>query len=201
MAAKNHALVGIILPLCLCACGSSEGGTSRHIPGNITFSDTSTLTVEGPSMRFKHYVEPQKDFEIGFYQHGPTWYTKGGIIELWIGDINSAESVLSVRSADGSRGAGIDARNAGDTDSMEMAFGGTEGHEFGLLRTRGNTPGGHPIVIQPSNGELFIDSAMYLREGVSPAARQGFAVLYVDELGNVKVKLSNGTERTLMVSP
>ena len=41
---------------------------------------------------------------------------------------------------------------------------------------------------------------MYLREGVSPAARQGFAVLYVDELGNVKVKLSNGTERTLMVS-
>ena len=76
-----------------------------------------------PSLRFRDLSrdDPNKprDFEIGFYRYGPTWYTQNSIIEFWIG--NGGGGTFSiVGNQDG--GGQLHVRNPYDNDGISLDF-------------------------------------------------------------------------------
>jgi hypothetical protein len=78
-----------------------------------------------PSLRFKDLApdDPEKprDFEIGFYRYGPTWYTQNAIIEFWIGNDPVNGGTFSISGNDMSGGQ-IHVRNPFDTDGISIDF-------------------------------------------------------------------------------
>ncbi|MEP7292365.1 MAG: hypothetical protein ABI835_11305 [Chloroflexota bacterium] len=103
--------------------GSEEQGYTEW----IGLYPTSTLydSYGAPSLRFRDLApdEPDKlrDFEIGFYRYGPSWYTTNDLIEFWIGDGQPEGGIFSV-AGNGDGGGEIQVRNPADTDSIRLAF-------------------------------------------------------------------------------
>lgn len=91
----------------------------------ITASDQSTLWPYpgAPSLRFADRApenpDAPRDFEIGFYRYGPTWYTKHYIVEFWLG--SGAGGIFSV-AGNNNGGGEIQVRNPEDTDSIQLNF-------------------------------------------------------------------------------
>ena len=72
---------------------------------------------------FTDQVRPDdrsRDFEIGFYRYGPTWYTRNHIIEFWIGNAESGGTLSIIGNDQG--GGRVEVRNPTDTDSISVNY-------------------------------------------------------------------------------
>ncbi|MDX2163644.1 MAG: hypothetical protein SF162_20175 [bacterium] len=100
-----------------------------------------------PSLRFTDHTSEapdiQRDFEIGFYRYGPTWYSRHFITEFWLGSGDGG--VLSV--AGNEQGGGeLQVRNPADSDSIMLRF----------------TDANHPVIRTESGRALHF----WAREGL-----------------------------------
>lgn len=107
--------------------GGSDG--NPYIEWVAVYPESTLYQMPGaPSLRFSDQApdDPNKprDFEIGFYKYGPTWYTKNSIIEFWIGGTNEDGTKGGIFSVAGNDDGGgeIQVRNPTDTDSIQLLF-------------------------------------------------------------------------------
>ncbi len=75
------------------------------------------------SLRFTDHAQErddfQRDFEIGFYRYGPSWYSRHFITEFWLG--NGGGGILSIAGND-QGGGELQVRNPFDTDAIRVNY-------------------------------------------------------------------------------
>lgn len=108
----------------LWSAGRTDSETGDYTEWVGLYPSSTLYDSDGaPSLRFRDLArdDPDKprDFEIGFYRYGPTWYTQNSIIEFWIG--NGGGGTFSiVGNHDG--GGQLHVRNPFDNDGISLDF-------------------------------------------------------------------------------
>lgn len=137
------------------------------------YPESTLYPIAGaPSLRFSDQApaDPDKprDFEIGFYKYGPTWYTRNGIIEFWIGSGNEdgkGGGIFSVAGNDNGGGE-VQVRNPTDTDAIRLEY-----HEAGEPMI--STEQGTALHFSAADG-LISDSTHIFEQGITIASKGGY---------------------------
>lgn len=108
----------------LWSAGRRDGETGDYTEWVGVYPSSTLYDSDGaPSLRFRDLArdDPNKprDFEIGFYRYGPTWYTENSIIEFWIGNGNGGTFSIVGNHAGGGQ---LHVRNPYDNDGISVDF-------------------------------------------------------------------------------
>lgn len=105
--------------------GTGGDSVNPYVEWVALYPESTLYPIPGaPSLKFSDQAPVDghsRDFEIGFYRYGPTWYTRNSIIEFWIGDGQPVGGVLSIAGNDHGGGE-IQVRNPTDTDGIRLMF-------------------------------------------------------------------------------
>ncbi len=156
--------------------GTGGDGVNPYIEWVALYPESTLYPIPGaPSLRFDDQApdDPEKprDFEIGFYKYGPTWYSRNSITEFWLGSGNGG--ILSVAGND-EGGGEVQVRNPTDTDSIRLTFRDAE-------RPTILTETGVPLHLSASQG-LISDDPHTFEQGISLPSANGLSGQVVDGL-------------------
>lgn len=149
--------------------GTGGDDDNPYIEWVALYPESTLYPIPGaPSLRFSDQArdDPEKprDFEIGFYKYGPTWYSQNSITEFWLG--NGDGGILSV--AGNERGGGeLQVRNPTDTGSIRLTYRDAE-------RPTILTEKGIPLHFGASEG-LFSDNLHTFERGISLPSASGYS--------------------------
>lgn len=106
--------------------GTGGDGVNPYVEWVAVYPVSSLWNVLGaPSLRFSDQSpeDPSMDrsFEIGFYKYGPTWHTRNGIVEFWVGGPEDGGGTLSIIGND-TTGGQIEVRNPTDTGHISLDY-------------------------------------------------------------------------------
>jgi hypothetical protein len=154
--------------------GTGGDGENPYIEWIGFYPESTLYPIAGaPSLRFSDQApdDPNKprDFEIGFYKYGPTWYTRNSIIEFWIGNGYANGQGGGIFSVAGNNNGGgeVQVRNPTDTDSIRLEY-----HLDGqpLISTEKGTP----LRFRANDG-LISESTHIFQKGIVVASEGGYA--------------------------
>lgn len=176
--------------------GTGGDGVNPYIEWVALYPESTLYPIPGaPSLRFSDQArdDPEKprDFEIGFYKYGPTWYSRNFITEFWLG--NGDGGVLSVAGND-LGGGEVQVRNPADTDSIRLMFRDAE-------RPVIMTETGIPLHFGATDG-LISDNLHTFEQGISIPAASGYSGQVIDgrwEQGSITIPASAVTANSLVI--
>ena len=156
-------------PYAMWSVGTGGDGVNPYIEWVSLYPQSTLYPIPGaPSLHFKDQApvdaDHVRDFEIGFYKYGPTWYTRDGIIEFWVG--NGHGGIFSIAGNDNGGGE-VQVRNPTDTDSIRLEF-----HDAAAPTIA--TESGIPLHFAATKG-LISDDQQTFTKGIDIPASSGFA--------------------------
>lgn len=149
--------------------GTGGDGVNPYREWIAIYPESTLYPIPGaPSLRFVDHArdDPDKprDFEIGFYKYGPTWYSRNSITEFWLG--NGDGGILSIAGNDNGGGE-FQARNPTDTDSISLSYRDAEQPRISV----GNN---NPLYLRADEG-LISESAHTFEQGIHMPSDSGYA--------------------------
>jgi hypothetical protein len=175
--------------------GTGGDDINPYIEWVALYPESTLYPIPGaPSLRFSDQApdDPEKlrDFEIGFYKYGPTWYSRNSITEFWLG--NGSGGILSVAGND-QGGGELQVRNPTDTDSIRLTYRDTE-------RPTIQTEHGVALHFSAQQG-LISDDLHSFEQGISIPSASGYVGQVISgawDHGSITIATSTVTATSLV---